>query len=123
MNAGAAAAKAGSGEDDRTLAGYVAVHQRPPAFEACDGFPYTVSIETEGTGDLRAPVAAFLVFPRWAGTGVGIVGHLETPLLWRGSSRETVVERAGAVSLHEVQRLLNEAVLRQASREGDGESA
>ncbi len=114
---GASVAAAGSGEDDCTLAGYLAVHQRPPAFEACDGFPYTVSIETERTGELRAPVAAFLVFPRWAGTGVGIVGHLETPLLWRGATRRAVVDRAGAVSLHEVQRLLNEAVVRQASRE------
>ncbi len=97
------------------------MHSRPPAFEACDGQPYTVSIETERSGDLRTPVAGFLVFPRWAETGLGIVGHVETPLLWRGHSREAVVAQAGAVSLREVQRLLNEAVVaRAADGGGDG---
>lgn len=119
----AAAAKPGGSEDDRTLGGYFSVHNRPPAFEACDGCPYTVSIETERSGDLRAPVAGYLVFPRWAETGLGIVGHVETPLLWKGRTREQVVERAGAMSLHEVQRLLNEAVVRKTSGGGNGEPA
>ena len=101
----------GHGEDDSTLGGYISVHSRPPAFEACDGQPYTVSIETERSGDLKAPVAGYLVFPRWAGTGLGIVGHVESPLLWRGPSRDAVVAQAGALALHEVQRLLDEAVL------------
>ena len=110
----------GGGEDDSTLGGYFAVHSRPPAFEACDGQPYTVSIETERSGDLKAPVAGYLVFPRWAETGLGIVGHVESPLLWRGSTRDAVVEQAGAVMLHEVQRLLNEAVLRKAGAGAGG---
>ena len=111
----------GEGEDDRTLGGYLEVHSRPPAFEACDGQPYTVSIETERSGDLRAPVAGYLVFPRWAETGLGIVGHVESPLLWKGPSRDAVVAQAGAVALHEVQRLLNEAVVaRAAGGGGDG---
>lgn len=116
------AAGPGEGEDDRTLGGYLEVHSRPPAFEACDGQPYTVSIETERSGDLRAPVAGYLVFPRWAETGLGIVGHVESPLLWRGPSRDAVVAEAGAVTLHEVQRLLNEAVVARAA-EGDGKGA
>lgn len=112
----------GKGEDDRTLGGYLGVHSRPPAFEACDGQPYTVSIETERSGDLRAPVAGYLVFPRWAETGLGIVGHVESPLLWKGPSRDAVVAQAGAVTLHEVQRLLNEAVVaRVADGGGDGD--
>ena len=112
----------GEGEDDRTLGGYFEVHSRPPAFEACDGQPYTVSIETERSGDLRAPVAGYLVFPKWAETGLGIVGHVESPLLWRGPSREAVVAQAGAVTLHEVQRLLNEAVAARVAG-GDGGSS
>lgn len=104
--------EAGRGQDDRTLGGYFAVHTRPPAFEAVDGQPYTVSIETERTADLRAPVVGYLVFPRWAATGLGIVGHVESPLLWRGATRREVAEEAGALTLHEVQRLLNEAVAR-----------
>ncbi len=113
----------GEGEDDRTLGGYLAVHTRPPAFEACDGFPYTVSIETERSPDLKAPVAGYLVFPRWAGTGLGIVGHVETPLLWRGPSREAVLEQAESLGLHEVQRLLNEAVVRSTAGGHNGEPA
>lgn len=112
------APEAGRGEDDRTLGGYFAVHSRPPAFEAADGQPYTVSIETERTGDLRAPVAGYLLFPRWAATGLGIVGHVESPSIWRGATRGEVVERAGALTLREVQRLLNEAVARRADEEG-----
>ena len=111
----------GEGEDDRTLGGYLEVHSRPPAFEACDGQPYTVSIETERSGDLRAPVAGYLVFPRWAETGLGIVGHVESPLLWKGPSRDAVVAQAGAVALHEVQRLLNEAIVARAAGGGDGD--
>ena len=119
----AEAVKPGDGEDDRTLGGYFSVHSRPPAFEACDGSPYTVSIETERSGDLRAPFAGYLVFPRWAETGLGIVGHVETPLLWKGPTREAVMDRAGAMSLHEVQRLLNEAIVRKTAEGGNGEPA
>lgn len=109
----------GKGEDDRTLGGYFDVHSRPPAFEAVDGQPYTVSIETEHTGNLKTPVAGYLVFPRWAATGLGIVGHVESPLLWWGDTRSAVVESARAATLNEVQRLLNEAVVARADS-GDG---
>lgn len=119
----AEAVKPGDGEDDRTLGGYFSVHSRPPAFEACDGSPYTVSIETERSGDLRAPFAGYLVFPRWAETGLGIVGHVETPLLWKGPTREAVMDQAGAMGLHEVQRLLNEAIVRKTAGGGNGEPA
>ena len=117
---GDSAATADAGEDDRTLGGYLLVHKRPPAFEACDGFPYTVSIEIERTANLRTPVAAYLIFPRWAGTGAGIVGHLETGLLWRGATSAEAVAKAEAVSLHEVQRLLNEVVRQQGGAVPDG---
>ena len=108
----------GEGEDDRTLGGYFDVHSRPPAFEAVDGQPYTVSIETERTCDLKAPVAGYLVFPRWAETGLGIVGHVESPLLWRGPTQGAVVDAARAATLNEVQRLLNEAVVASAGSDG-----
>ena len=114
MTTSAGKPEAGKGEDDHTLGGYFAVHSRPPAFEAVDGQPYTVSIETEHTGNLKAPVAGYLVFPRWAATGLGIVGHVESPLLWWGDTRSAVVESARAATLNEVQRLLNEAVVARA---------
>ena len=103
--------------DDGTLAGYFRVHDRPPAFEAPDGHPYTVSVEVEKTGDLRAPYLGYLVFPRWAQTGVGIVGHVETPTLAEGQNAEDVEERLGALALPEVKSLLDEAVERLLAEE------
>lgn len=107
------------GTEDATLGGYFRVHNRPPAFEGSDGQPYTVSIEVERTPDLRAPWHGFLVFPRWAETGVGIAGHVETPILWKGSSQEDVIRDAGATPLFRVKELLDEAILRKRELEQD----
>jgi hypothetical protein len=104
--------------DDATLGGYLRTHDRPPAFQGSDGHPYTVSIEVEKTPDLRRPFAGFLVFPRWALTGVGIVGHLETPTLWTGSAREDVFLEIGTTSLIRVATLLEESI-RRARRHQD----
>jgi len=102
---------AGAGlPEDGTLGGYLQVHDRPPAFEGPDGHPYTVSIEVERTGNLLAPCQGYLVFPRWAQTGVGIVGHVESPTLVVCRTETEAQERLGALSLFEVQRILEEAV-------------
>jgi hypothetical protein len=98
------------GTADATLGGYMRVHSRPPAFEGADGQPYTVSIEVEKTANLRAPWAAYLVFPKWAETGLGVVGHVETPLLWEGRDEEEVVRLAGETPLARVKALLDEAI-------------
>ena len=102
--------EASSPPDDSTLAGYLDVHDRPPAYDGPDGHPYTVSLETEKTSNLRAPYAGYLVFPRWAETGVGIVGHVETPTLVECSSSQEALDRLGILTLLEVQQLLSEAV-------------
>ena len=104
--------------DDSTLGGYLEVHNRPPAFEGSDGQPYTVSIEVERVPNLRAPWTAYLVFPRWAETGVGIVGHVETPVLWEGTAREEAIERAGETPLLRVKELLDEAIRLRAEDAG-----
>ena len=96
--------------EDSTLGGYARVHRRPPAFEGWDGHPYTVSIETEKVADLKAPIGGYLVFPRWAHNGVGVIGHVESPLLWRGSTVTAVEEAAGDTPLARVQEILNEAI-------------
>lgn len=95
---------------DATLGGYVREHSRPPAFEGADGEPYTVSIEVEKTGDLRAPYAGYLIFPRWASTGLGVVGHVETPTLLRGTNRDDVAGRLGRLPLVQVKVLLDQAL-------------
>lgn len=105
---------------DGTLGGYLEVHTRPPAFDGVDGQPYSVSIEVEKVASLTAPYAGYLVYPRWAETGVGIVGHVETPVLWEMGSKEAVLEAAGALSLAEVKRLLDEAIERKDARGSGG---
>ncbi len=98
--------------DDATLGGYLSLHSRPPAFRGVDGAPYTVSIEIERSPDLTRPVRGYLVFPKWADTGIGLVGHVESPLLFSGRTRESVAKQAGSMTLLDVQRTLNEAIVR-----------
>lgn len=99
-------------QDDTTLGGYFRVHDRPPAYEGSDGHPYTVSVETEKTADLKAPYSGYLVFPRWAQSGVGIVGHVETATIVEARTVAEATERLGELSLFEVQDLLEEAIRR-----------
>jgi hypothetical protein len=98
---------------DSSLGGYLGHHDRPPAFEGPDGYPYTVSLEVEKTPNLQAPFSGYLVFPRWAETGAGIVGHLETPLLFHGKSREEVLAELEALTLLEVTDLLKGSIMRR----------
>lgn len=107
---------------DGTLGGYLDAHDRPPAFEGPDRHPYTVSVEVEKVADLRAPFASYLVFPRWATNAMGIVGHLETPLLGRAATRDEARQIVLELSLVEVKRLLDEAVAEDRDRE-DGWSS
>ena len=98
---------------DGTLGGYFEVHDRPPAYGGRDGHPYTVSIEVERTANLRAPYSGYLVFPRWAQSGVGIVGHVETPTLCEATSEEEARALLGALPLGEVQSHLEAAIARR----------
>lgn len=97
--------------EDGTLGGYLGVHDRPPAFEGPDGHPYTVSLEVERTANLRTPYAAYLVFPRWAETGVGIVGHVESPTLAECRSEREALDHLGKLTLFDVQQVLEAAVV------------
>ena len=96
--------------EDGTLGGYLQVHDRPPAFEGSDGYPYTVSVEVERTGNLVAPFQGYLIFPRWARTGVGIIGHAESRTLVECRTEGEVRERLGALPLSQVRRLLDDAL-------------
>ncbi len=101
------------GAPDATLGGYLREHNRPPAFEGADGEPYTVSPETEKTPDLRAPWEGYLVFPRWARTGLGVVGHVETGTLLRGRTQDAVLRELSRLPLIRVRELLDQAVTAQ----------
>lgn len=97
---------------DATLGGYMREHSRPPAFEGMDGKPYSVSLEVEKTPNLGAPYEGYLVFPRWAAMGLGVVGHLETLTLLTGDSPDAVLKKLGEIPLLVVKRLLDDAIRR-----------
>jgi hypothetical protein len=101
---------------DATLGGYIREHSRSPAFEGADGEPYTVSIEIEKTGRLPTPFEGYLVFPRWASTGIGVVGHVETHTLIAGQNREQIAAQLSALPLVHVKMLLDGAIT---AREGE----
>ncbi|HEU0014589.1 MAG TPA: hypothetical protein VFQ45_12940 [Longimicrobium sp.] len=96
--------------DESTLGGYTAVHGRAAAFEAGDGEPYTVGIETDATGDPELPYTGYLVFIRWAATGGAIMGHLETGDLVAARTEEEARAALAALPLHQVRALLDETI-------------
>ena len=98
---------------EATLGGYLREHGRPPGFEGADGDPYTVSLEVEKTPNLAAPHEGYLVFPRWASEGLGVVGHVETPVLCRGKTKDAVFQELGELSLHRVREFLDAAIRRR----------
>jgi hypothetical protein len=103
--------------DEGTLGGYMAIHGRAAAFEAGDGEPYTVGIETDATGDDALPYAGYLVFIRWAQTGTAIMGHLETGDLVFARTEEEARALLEALPLTEVRALLDEAIARRRAAE------
>jgi hypothetical protein len=88
------------------------VHGRAPAFEGCDGEPYTVAVETDAEGgDPEAPWTAYLVFVRWARSGSAIMGHLETPDLVAAAGEDEARAALEALPLVEVRKILDETIL------------
>ncbi|HET9986842.1 MAG TPA: hypothetical protein VFQ38_24915 [Longimicrobiales bacterium] len=98
---------------DMTLGGYVAVHNRVPAFEGADGQPYTVDVDVEETGEPDRPFVAFLVFLRWAETGAGIMDHAESGDIGTGEDAEAARQAALDLSLYEVKAELDAAIERR----------
>ena len=102
-----------SAVSDLSLGGYIAKHDRPPAFEGADGQPYTVDIDTEATADPVRPFAAFLVFLRWAGTGAGIMEHVESADIAYGHTEDEAKAAALDLSLYEIKAELDQAIHRR----------
>lgn len=98
---------------DLTLGGYIEKHDRVPAFEGADGQPYTVDIDVEETGDPERRWVAFLIFLRWAATGAGIMGHLESGDVARGYTEEAARQAARELTLYEIRSELDAAIERR----------
>ena len=97
--------------DANTLGGYIAVHDRPAAFEGSDGYSYSVEIVTDATGDAATPYAAYLLFVKWARMGAQTPeGHLETDYLARASTEDAARAAVGAWQLAAVKRILDELI-------------
>jgi hypothetical protein len=100
-------------DPDLTFLGYVATHERVPAFEGPDGQPYTVDIDTEQTDDPARPWTAFLVFVRWAETGAGIMGHVTSGDVAYGATEDEARTGALELTLYQLKSELDQAIQRR----------
>lgn len=99
-----------------TLGGYIARHDRAPAFSGIDGRAYSVALWVADKRDERGRLGGALLFIRWNPSGTEPDGHLETDWIVRGGDEADVRARLGALSLYDVKALLDERV---AIRDGD----
>ena len=83
--------------DANTIGGYMAVHDRPAAFEGSDGASYSVEIVTDTSGEKDRPFAAYLLFVRW---------RQGDPVAF-AESEEEARKMVGALHLNEVKTKLD----------------
>lgn len=94
--------------DESTIGGYMAVHDRPAAFEGSDGFSYSVEIMAEPTNEAPGEWGAFFLFVRWARLGAQTPeGHLETDYLTRADTEGDARALLGATPIVDVKALLD----------------
>lgn len=103
--------------DDGTLGGYVAIHQRPPAFGGSDGAAYSVSTLVDDDPDPAGRVGAALLFVRWSAQGEKAVGHLETEYLAFGATPDEALAPVLALTLAQVKTHLDRCIAAQAGKE------
>ena len=105
--------------DESTIGGYMAVHDRPAAFEGSDGFSYSVEIISEETGDAPGEWGAFFLFIKWARIGAQTPeGHIESDYLTRGATESAARNQLGRMPLGDVKLLLDRLIaLRRGSSE------
>ena len=92
--------------DDDTLAGYVAVHGRPPAFEGVDGRAYSVGIFSDDDPGPDGSYGASLIFIRWSARQEPD-GHLETAYLARAADPAVAEAEVGRMALEAVKATLD----------------
>lgn len=96
--------------DDDTYGGYLARHDRPPAFEGCDGRPYSVGVLIEEVADGAGRYGAAFVFVRWSDAGDRPAGHVETSFLRFGATPVEAESGLHAMSLFDVKGELDRAI-------------
>ncbi|MBA3657400.1 MAG: hypothetical protein H0W69_08620 [Gemmatimonadaceae bacterium] len=93
--------------DPNTIGGYMAVHDRPAAFEGSDGASYSTELVVDKTDDESAPFGGYILFIRWGQGEPFASGHLETPYLFYGRSDEDARGMVAQLSLSSVKKLLD----------------
>ena len=99
--------------DESTVAGYAAVHGRPPALEGRDGMSYSLEILSDSTGEAvrERSFGAYLLFVQWRRIGEhGVAGHLESAFLTFGGSAAQARQDLGAMPLAEAQHVLDAVI-------------
>jgi hypothetical protein len=97
--------------DESTIGGYMAVHDRPAAFEGSDGFSYSVEIIAEETASPAGRWQAFFLFVKWARLGAqSPEGHLESDYLANASTESDARARLGELPLADVKALLDQLI-------------
>jgi hypothetical protein len=98
--------------EDETLAGYVAVHGRPPAFEGPDGRAYSVGVFSDDEPGGDGHYGASLLFIRWS-ENQEPDGHLETAYLARANDATDAEAQVGRMTLVQVKRTLDDLIARR----------
>lgn len=93
--------------DANTIGGYMAVHNRPAAFEGSDGASYSVEIVADAGVGSEHPFGAYLLFVRWRESDPVATGHLETDFLAFGGSEAEARAAVGRLSLNQVKQHLD----------------
>jgi hypothetical protein len=96
--------------DPNTIGGYMAVHDRPAAFEGSDGASYSVEIVTDIGDGKQGAFGAYLLFVRWREGDPVASGHLETDFLAFASTEDEARRMVGAILLNEVKARLDELI-------------
>jgi hypothetical protein len=97
--------------DESTIGGYMAVHDRPAAFEGSDGFSYSVEIIAEETASPAGRWQAFFLFVKWARLGAqSPEGHLESDYLASAATEADARARLGELPLADVKALLDQLI-------------
>ena len=97
---------------DATFGGYLAAHDRAPAFEGSDGRAYSADLWVDDDPQPDGRLAGAFVFIRWNPAGDAPDGHLESDYVAYGTDRASVESGLRAMDLHAVKAALEAAIAR-----------
>ncbi len=96
--------------DPNTIGGYMAVHDRPAAFEGSDGASYSIELVVDRTETRSAKFGSYILFIRWGKGEPFASGHLESSYLFFAESEAEARGMAGAMPLNSVKKLLDDLI-------------